>query len=492
MFSSSSETSQEEQKICAEILEKALLLMRLLFGLSEQRAFVELWVAIKIIETLVKQMELRNPFLNDRHRTLWEDLQISSTSAEERRNPTNTISRTNNSSTPQQDFRTFSLFPTVEELQPDYRPFLRANLTKGRYKSLDEYLDVQFRLFREDLVAPLRNGIRDFLGEYRNRANGAPMTAFRAEQRIADIRVYYDVRVQSSYCEGDGGLLYRIRFSLEGLQRVRWANSKRLMFGSLLCLSSDEFQTVRFAIVYNRDLLEGKQRYDPKSRYNKREGAAASNAAGSRSNKPFDGNSGGLNPNFGYILVRFEDAPNLKPLAEVMDLEVFTMIESGAYFESYRHTMKRLLVFTNADIPRLERYLVDCSTDMQPPAYLKRPMLHVAGDHNFFEAFSSFEEEEGELNDSEPDTPNRHSLTEPPNITGPIINMTTMAVDEASKSALRAISVLEPLETWPSPEIMGIDEAQRAALHAALTQELALIVGPPGTGKTFLGVQAWA
>lgn len=33
-----------------------------------------------------------------------------------------------------------------------------------------------------------------------------------------------------------------------------------------------------------------------------------------------------------------------------------------------------------------------------------------------------------------------------------------------------------------------LDDAQTAAMHAALTHQLALIQGPPGTGKTFLGI----
>lgn len=37
------------------------------------------------------------------------------------------------------------------------------------------------------------------------------------------------------------------------LQFVRWQNSKRLLFGSLVCLSSDNFESFLFATVSDRD-----------------------------------------------------------------------------------------------------------------------------------------------------------------------------------------------------------------------------------------------
>ena len=457
----------------------------MLFEISEQSAFVELWVAIKIIDTLVNQLELRNPYIVDQHRILWDDLQKLSKNAEDKRKLI-PIVNLNVNARHSQDFRTISLFPSVEELQPHFRPFLKANLTKGKYESLDEYIEVQFRLFREDLVAPLRNGIRDFLREYRESTNGKTLNEFRAKKRITDIRVYYDVRLQSPYCEDDGGLLYRIRFSLDGLQRVRWANSKRLMYGSLLCLSSDGFQTVRFATVYNRDLLEREGHSDIKQDlYTQNEELKSPARKYLRNKKDFSAHSTSLNPNFGYILVRFEDTPNTSPVSQIADSEIFTMIESAAYFEAYRHTLQRLLVIRRADLPRHERYLVQCATDMRPPAYLTRPLpLSTKPDESFEEKplTPTNEEHEGSEQKLERDA------AEPPMSTGPSMNMTMMAVDKDSEATLSAVRMLEPLKQWPSPEMMGLDSAQQAALHAALTQELALILGPPGTGKTFLGM----
>jgi hypothetical protein len=62
-----------------------------------------------------------------------------------------------------EDFRTLSVVPTVEELLTDLKPFVRTNIVDGAYKSPDHYLDVQFRLMKEDFVAPLRDGIQAVL-----------------------------------------------------------------------------------------------------------------------------------------------------------------------------------------------------------------------------------------------------------------------------------------------------------------------------------------
>jgi len=40
---------------------------------------------------------------------------------------------------------------------------------------------------------------------------------------------------------------------------------------------------------------------------------------------------------------------------------------------------------------------------------------------------------------------------------------------------------------WPSAEELKLDQTQFTAYHAALTREFAIIQGPPGAGKTFLG-----
>ena len=60
---------------------------------------------------------------------------------------------------PPDDFREIEICPTSTDLA-NVKPFLRKNQINGQYKDLDTYLDIQFRLLREDLVKPLRDSIQ--------------------------------------------------------------------------------------------------------------------------------------------------------------------------------------------------------------------------------------------------------------------------------------------------------------------------------------------
>lgn len=59
---------------------------------------------------------------------------------------------------PPENFRELSVVPTREDLLVA-RPFVRPNIIRGKYRDVEHYLDVQFRLLREDCFGPLRDGI---------------------------------------------------------------------------------------------------------------------------------------------------------------------------------------------------------------------------------------------------------------------------------------------------------------------------------------------
>lgn len=82
------------------------------------------------------------------------------------------------------------------------------------------------------------------------------------------------------------------------------------------------------------------------------------------------------------------------------------------------------------------RYIVECSTDVQPPAYLRR-------------------------ND--------------------VYDLSPVANPE-HKSSIKPFKSLDP-EAWPDMEELGLDVSQMKAFQLALTKELAIIQGPPGTGE---------
>lgn len=80
---------------------------------------------------------------------------------------------------------------------------------------------------------------------------------------------------------------------------------------------------------------------------------------------------------------------------------------------------------------------MECNTDVHPPAYLQRRDtydLSSVADPDYKDGIKPF-----------------HSLRE---------------------------------EAWPRMEELGLDESQMKAFQLALTKELAIIQGPPGTGET--------
>lgn len=64
---------------------------------------------------------------------------------------------------PPDDYKQISIIPSIAELKSVEQTFLRTNKTSGAYMDANHYLDVQFRLLREDFVRPLKIGIQDFM-----------------------------------------------------------------------------------------------------------------------------------------------------------------------------------------------------------------------------------------------------------------------------------------------------------------------------------------
>ena len=230
--------------------------------------------------------------------------------------------------TPPENFREISVIPEAEDLEIHSKPFLRVNVVDGSYKDQEHYLDVQFRLLREDFILPLREGIRQLQKDYR--APGT--TGSNHSNRAQDVYVYRDVTVLYPVCNGKG-MVYRIRFDAfhYSVRRVKWDKCKLLKFGSLLCLSrsADGFFTPLFATVENRDPRE---------------------------------------LCLGELEVRFEGIQLQTLNRFVEEKEKFDMVESPAFFESYRHVLEGLQEIEPGELP-FHEHIVKCSRDVGAPDY---------------------------------------------------------------------------------------------------------------------------
>ncbi len=217
------------------------------------------------------------------------------------------------------DFRRLSVIPLSADIQPECSPFVRKNRVTGSYKDANDYLDVQFRLLREDCVRPLREGIREFL---KNRVRGE-------NRRLQDIQVYEKARILEPYC-GSKSVCHLIEFDVTKLKHVKWETTKRLINGSLLCFSKDDFKTAVFGTIAERNIEDLAK---------------------------------------GRLYVQFEGI-NIQ-LVDCSPYDEYVMVESGAYFESYVHNLKALGEFNNRTLP-FKKYLLcgDADTEVRPPRYL--------------------------------------------------------------------------------------------------------------------------
>ncbi|NXU72969.1 ZNFX1 protein, partial [Oreotrochilus melanogaster] len=220
----------------------------------------------------------------------------------------------------EETYRTMTIYPTYNELHHDEKPFLRPNIVSGRYESTSIYLDTHFRLLREDFIRPLREGIFELLQSFEDKG--------LRKKKFDDIKIYFDTRIITPLCSPTG-IVYKVQFDIEPLKFVRWQNSKRLLYGSLICMSKDHFETCLFATVSNRD------------------NADLAN---------------------GIVQLCFT-AQSQALLAEVQPSDSFLMVETAAYFEAYRHVLEGLQEIQEEDIP-FQKYIVECGTQVKNPTYL--------------------------------------------------------------------------------------------------------------------------
>ncbi|XP_077982992.1 NFX1-type zinc finger-containing protein 1-like [Glandiceps talaboti] len=322
---------------------------------------------------------------------------------------------------PPNDFRCLSVFPGFADIMTNLEPYLRPNIPKGAFRDADHYLDVQFRLLREDFISPMREGITKYLTE-QNLPKGE-------RTRLSDVRIYEDVRILSPTCNGVDGICHVIDFQSANLKRVRWATSKRLLYGSLVCLSKDKFKTLLFATVAGREVSQLEN---------------------------------------GKTKLKFQ---NIEESLDEPPDQTFTMIESTAFFEAYRYVLEGLQELDDYSLP-FRRHIVECQTDVDIPIYLKRvdrPIYDIRCLH------SSRYARQGATQS------NDDSIT---NTTG---QHTCQEANVESNGSMQ-IPVLER-SSWPTASSLNLDDSQLKALQSALTREVTVIQGPPGTGKTHIGLK---
>ena len=327
---------------------------------------------------------------------------------------------------PPENFRNLPLIPKLSEIKSTRNLFLRPNLKNGAFDDVEHYLDIHFRLLREDYVGSIRDGLIEYLAVNNNDTQRNK----KKLSNLMNIRVYKNVEMLNAITDQQD-IVHQIKFEIsEQMKRIRWETSKRLIEGSLLCFTNDNFKTAYFATVFDR--------YAPHL-YS------------------------------GKIIVKFDDWLSLNNHVTESNNN-FTMIESLAYFESYRHTLESLKSFNECNFPFKKHIVYSQNELIDCPRYLRENHKNV-------------------LYDFRPLIKSSHNIIVLRKKEGYYLEYEDIQVPEQiikgyvfSSLENSAINVIDQ-KLWPSAALVGLDRSQYEALQLALTHELVVIQGPPGTGK---------
>lgn len=287
-------------------------------------------------------------------------------------------------------------------------------------------------------MKPLRDGIH----QLKKSSALEPNHDYKLK-RANEIHVYHDVTIQFPVC-GRKSRLYKIRFdsSHQKVARVNWDRTKRLKYGTLLCLSADDFNTLVFATVENPDSKELKE---------------------------------------GLLEVRFENISSEEVNQFLEEKQIFVMIESPAYFESYRHVLEALKEI-NSEFP-FQKQIVECCGDVEPPEY----QIQEENDSKFKFHFDGVLDAKREAYSELPELAEQQDFPSTMEIVSDASASVEISLENEIPSALQECQCTPNDHCWPDRESLGLNESQMRAFKMALTKRLAVIQGPPGTGKTYVG-----
>ncbi|CAG8550528.1 6058_t:CDS:10 [Dentiscutata erythropus] len=328
-----------------------------------------------------------------------------------------------------------SIIPTKNEVLCKRDPFLpTTNMDDSLHylpKGSQRLLDTQFRLLREDLMCPIRLGIVNFIEFLKSSENNAKIKKLRERGG----RHKYDNAMDGTNGKWNLRNPPMRRYSENKQSRVQyWSKSRKLMNGSLVCLlwpskndSSDN--DPQFSLFFGTVSLR-------------------------------DENLLAQKQHTAMIDISFIDTSiYIIALKEIMKKNsnkqtkgCFMVESTGVYFESYFHILKTLQQTSSSPNLPFEKYLAPQVIEnssfafVDPPTYARAPGFE-------FDLSAILEDKTKQLS----------------------LNV----VDTSSHK-----TVIQNLK-----ELSRLDESQAQSLVYSLCREIALIEGPPGTGKTFVGVE---
>ncbi|KAI8077729.1 RNA helicase [Halteromyces radiatus] len=231
----------------------------------------------------------------------------------------------------------------LEERQDGFLPNVPVNCVNGPYQSVDHYLATHFELMRQDSLIPLQKAVQGYrstlsLDKHTDLFGDLP-TSDPPVHHPQNYRIYERVQL-NALVYGSRQILYRISFRLPYTVRISWPTSKRLIEGSIVLLSKDNFEKdLKIATVVQRG------------------------------EEPMKGSS-----RFEYMIdICLERDNDEDPLGfgdpTSTDQDTYVMLEATeGYFEAYRHILNVMKEIPVDDLP-FKPYLVDVDKDVRIPYY---------------------------------------------------------------------------------------------------------------------------
>ncbi|PKC17959.1 P-loop containing nucleoside triphosphate hydrolase protein [Rhizophagus irregularis] len=360
------------------------------------------------------------------------------------------------------DISKISIIPTQEEILSDRAPFLPTNIPGAPHflpEGITRLLDSQFRLLREDMLHPLRMGINSFLQFLADpNRNNKILRKYQEKggkyrQDNGDLYIYPRARFVRISVDKRRGFSCRIAFSAPTNsgknvkeRTLYWKkHSKKLMNGNLVCLLLPTEETISqkyslfFGVVVQRD-DEQLAKFEDRVEID----ISFMDAA--------------------IYPLALKDISNQKNKNAVQNLSLRFMVEcTGIYLESCYHVLKTLQSTNDSMLP-FEKYLTLASVD----------------DENQIESVK--------------DTSAKSAFTVdiPDYARAPEFrfNLKVLLRDKQKELLLNVANANEH-ENVVKELVNGssLDDTQAKALVSSLSKEIALIEGPPGTGKTVVGIE---
>ena len=139
-----------------------------------------------------------------------------------------------------------TILPSHAEIFERNPPKLRHILKQGAYPSAEVYMDVLFKLLREDMLGPLRDGVKHLIA--------------KSECARKELYFYDNVVNLGIKCSSKHGITHYISCEPYGVKypnNIEWNKTERLKFGSLVCIipkikNLPTFETSSWAIVVDR------------------------------------------------------------------------------------------------------------------------------------------------------------------------------------------------------------------------------------------------